>query len=289
MAHPTHAAIADYYDQTALDYRLAWYDADNPAMHFGYYDRAHADTHYAALEHANAVLADAVGVADGQRILDAGCGVGGSAFWLAGRYEVEVLGVTLSAQQVAACEARAATLDLRGSTAFAEADFCAVPRPDAAFDVVWACESQCHAPDKRAFYREAYRLLRPGGRLVVADYVRRGRDLSPADETLLRDKWLAKWAIGDLDTAREHEGHLRDVGFARGEVRDVSAHVRISLRVLHEKCTRSYPLESVLRLLRIRSRVQHGNLTGAIHQYRAFERGLWRYVHVTAVKPGGPA
>jgi len=97
----------------------------------------------------------------------------------------------------------AAARKLGDRVAFEQADYTRTPFPAASFDVVWALESLCHAPDKAAFYREAARLLRPGGRLVIAEYVRAARPLSTQREGLLH-QWLDGWAIPDLDTRAEH-------------------------------------------------------------------------------------
>ena len=86
-------AIVGYYDQTWLDYRILWLNKDNLAVHFGYTDdstRSHTD----ALKNMNRVLADRVRIQPGERVLDAGCGVGGSSLWLATERGAEVVGVT---------------------------------------------------------------------------------------------------------------------------------------------------------------------------------------------------
>src|SRR2546423_14295828 len=77
--------IRAYYDATWLDYRCLWLNPANLALHVGYWDedtRSHAQS----LLKMNLRLAQAVGIQAGQRILDAGCGVGGSANWLARTY-----------------------------------------------------------------------------------------------------------------------------------------------------------------------------------------------------------
>ena len=277
--------IIKYYDQTEFDYKLAWYNKENPALHFGYYEKEEgADSHYDALNHTNKVLAMKAGVTDGNKILDAGCGLGGSSFFLAKNFNVDVVGISLPARQIKNCEERAATLELKGTTKYVQADFTKTPFEDQTFDVIWACESVCHASQKIDFYQEAYRLLKPDGRLVVAEYLRSKRPLSNEDEKLLKNKWLNNWAIDDIDSGPEHQANLEQAGFKNISIQNVNENMGISLRNLHEKCTRSYPMEWLLRLFRIRSQVQHGNLVGSIHQYEAFKKEIWWYGIITATK-----
>src|SRR5262245_54084685 len=188
--------IVAYYDQTWIDFRMLWINRDNLALHYGYHDtttRSHAD----ALMRLNQVLAERVAIQPGERVLDAGCGVGGSSMWLAAQRGAEVVGITLSERQVVRAGRLAAQRALSDRVRFEQADYTHTPFPDGSFDVVWAIESVCHAPDKPAFYQEAARLLRPGGRLVMADFVRTRRPLDPAGERLLHE-WLDGWAVPDL-------------------------------------------------------------------------------------------
>lgn len=276
--------IIKYYDQTEFDYKIAWYEKENPALHFGFYDKKEADNHYEALSHTNKILADKAAIVDGHKVLDAGCGLGGSSIWLAQRYDVEVTGISLPERQIAACQQRADSLSLKGSAKFVQADYCNTPFTDGSFDVVWACESVCHAPQKKEFYQEAYRLLKPGGRIVLAEYLRTQRPLDPKDEILLKNKWLNNWAIDDIDTEEEHFENLKSSGFQEIKIENFNDRVGVSLRNLHEKCQRSYPLEWILKILRIRSSVQHGNLVGSIQQYKAFQKGIWWYSVISAKK-----
>src|SRR5215472_5655574 len=96
---PDLPRIRDYYDQTWLDYRMLWLNPQNKAIHFGYWDE-HTHSHGQSLLNMNRVLASNIGIRKGQRVLDAGCGIGGSSIWLAQTYGVEVVGITPVASQV---------------------------------------------------------------------------------------------------------------------------------------------------------------------------------------------
>jgi tocopherol O-methyltransferase len=276
-------AIVNYYDETWIDYRALWLNRDNLAVHFGYTDdstRGHTD----ALKNMNRVLAERVQIQPGERVLDAGCGVGGSSLWLAAERGAEVIGITLAARQVTMARHYAAQRGLAERASFEQADFTATPFPDASFDIVWAVESLCHAPDKAAFYREAARLLRPGGRVVVADFVRAARPVDPVGEKLLHE-WLEGWAVPDIDTPGEHLGHLAAAGFTEPRLDDVTVHTRPSLRRLYRMAYWTYPLAVFGRVTGIRSEVQHGNVIASIRQYQALRHDAWFYSILSATKP----
>lgn len=273
--------IHAYYDETWGDYRWLWLSPRNYAIHFGYWDEG-TSTHAQSLLNMNRALAERIGIQPGQRVLDAGCGVGGSALWLARAYAVEVVGVTLVASQVARARCFAQEQGETLLVSFAQQDYAHTTFPDASFDVVWAVESACHAPDKPAFVQEARRLLKPGGRLGMVEYMRMSRPLpSPADEDLVHS-WLSGWAIPDIASAEEWTIWAREAGFADVTVTDITPHVRPSLHRLYRMTQTFWWGASLLRRMNIRSQTQHGNTRGARDIWRAVERGLWRECILTA-------
>lgn len=275
--------VTSYYRHTAFDYRVVWGGRRNLAVHFGYYDQF-ADRHLPALDNLNRALADFAGIAPGARVLDAGCGRGSSVFWLAENRGCAVTGVNISAHQLNDCRRELARRKLP-NVEFVCADYCSTPFPDAAFDVVWACESLCHAPQKHDFYREAFRLLRPGGRLVAAEYLRSSRPFSEEDEALL-GAWLRPWAIPDINTAAEHKQHATNAGFSNFMDKDVTAHLHISLRNLHHLSVKWQPWGRWMLRLGIINPLRFDNLCASIRQFEALEKGLWKYGFLMAEKPG---
>jgi tocopherol O-methyltransferase len=268
-------SVNEYYIQTDFDYRRVWHSGDSLAYHFGYYgDGIYEHSH--ALINANQVLAEIARVKPGDRILDAGCGLGGSSFWLATKRSAQVVGITPVTRHVYAARKKAHDLLLSDRVCFHEADYANTPFPKASFDVVWALESVCHATCKSAFYREAARLLRPGGRIVVAEYIRNSRELGAGTDSQVRE-WLDGWCIPDIDTADEHVAAASGAGFAGVQLVDYTRTTNRSLRRLYKLACIARPIDQVLYSLGLRSKAQHGNVIASLRQYELLQRGAWFY------------
>lgn len=272
--------IRTYYRETQFDYRAAWYSRDSLALHFGYWDsrtRSHAE----ALQNLNRELAVFMGLRPGQRMLDAGCGIGGSSLWLARHYGARVTGITLAPHQVE--QARRASQYSGIKAGFELADYHSTPFADASFDGYWAMESLCHSPDKPRALREAARLLVPGGRIGIAEYLRAARPLPRKQERGLHD-WLDDWAIPDIATEAEWRAWLEQAGFENIRVLDITEHVRPSLRRLQRMAWFWGFGEWLLRLMRLRTAAQHANIRGSRRQGAALTAGSWRYQLITATR-----
>jgi cyclopropane fatty-acyl-phospholipid synthase-like methyltransferase len=274
--------VNTYYRETWFDYRAVWLHQEDVAFHFGYWQKG-VRTHRAALLNANRVLADIARVQPGDRVLDAGCAHGGSSLWLAEQRAAEVVGITVVPGQARAARSLAATRGLDSRVTFEVRDYTQTGLEPGSLDVVWALESLCHAAQKRLFYREAARLLRPGGRLVVADYMRTARPLAASDERIVHE-WLDGWAIHDIDTPDEHLAHAAAAGLT-ATWRDGTSWTRPSLRRLHRLSLLAWGPDRLLHRVRARTPVQHGNVVASRRQYQALCRGAWVYGVLSAEKP----
>jgi cyclopropane fatty-acyl-phospholipid synthase-like methyltransferase len=171
----------------------------------------------AAAHHAHDLVLDELAPGD-RRVLDLGCGVGASALYLAQRRPVDVVGVSISAEQIRLARRYASRTDrLHGSAEFVLADFMALPESLAGFDLAYAIESFVHADPASAFFGDAARALRPGGALVVIDDVLVGE---PSDSRL--DDFRRGWHIAALLPVPEIVALAADAGLDLVASRDLS-------------------------------------------------------------------
>lgn len=123
-------------------------------------------------------------------VLDVGCGVGGTSRYLAREYNCSVTGITISGTQVHMARNLTAKENGRGQQVGTEdydkvgngkvrfleldaekmGDYFHTAPNDTTFDAVWISEAMSHLPDKQLFFRNAFSVLRNGGKLVIADW-----------------------------------------------------------------------------------------------------------------------
>jgi tocopherol O-methyltransferase len=282
-------SVIRYYESTRSDYENLWFVGNDPAVHFGYYDEE-ASCHAEAIVRMNAVLAGRAGIGAGDRVLDAGCGCGASAIWLASTIGCSVTGINVVPFQLAEAREYAARAGVSDRARFERQDYARLSFPDRSFTVYWGLESIVHSQDREAVLGEASRVLEPGGRILIAEYTLRENPPLDAREKAFLDPWLESWAMPRLVTPGEYGALLARAGFTNVRADDISPYVARSLRRLRKMCRIALPVAMLLRALRAfnfdEERV--GNIRGSLRQVRAFEKGYWRYTLVSGQKaPGG--
>lgn len=156
--------VVGYYDLATDFYLWGW----GRSFHFA--PRRKGESLSASLERFELRLTAPLDLRPGVEALDLGCGVGGPLLHLAGRTGASITGVNNNAYQLAKAREFATRRRLGDRCRFVEADFMQLPVAEASFDAVYSIEAVPHAPDKAALFREAFRVLRPGGCFAASDW-----------------------------------------------------------------------------------------------------------------------
>jgi tocopherol O-methyltransferase len=268
-------SINRYYDECYLYYRIFWRSHKNLCLHYGYHDNRQG--HGRAVVRMIEVLADKAGITSKNRVLDVGCGVGGSALWLGRNIGCEVVGIDVNSNFINVAQREAKKRNLSGTVSFREMDFRRTTFGENAFDVVWAVESSCHAVDKLSFLREMGRVLRPGGRIVIADGYKTAESSEFGD-------YLSGWAVPGIPTIAEFTDYLVRAGFQNVVCDDVSDKVMPSSLRIYYLAWIAYPLVAFLRLFRLKTRISTNHARLALKQYQYSRTATGKYCIFVAEK-----
>ena len=177
MSHVTPEA---YYDTLkTLLCELFGHD-----WHLGYW--LNASTISESAERLNAIMAARLAVEPGMNVLDVGCGVGGSACFIAAESGAQVVGISNSRPGLEEAERFARRQGVERLVSFRFGEMQDIPFPDASFDRVWSCEALHNVADKTSVVPELSRVLRPGGRMVLGDLFLLNPGIEVADRERLQ-------------------------------------------------------------------------------------------------------
>ncbi len=265
--------IVDYYDSAEPDYKLVLGLSKNLAMHYGFW-KSGVHSLSQALNLENEIIAKKAKIDKSSYVLDAGCGVGGTAIYLARNYGCKVVGITLSQNQV-----DTATKNAKGLTdliTFLRKDYLKTCFKDKTFDVVMAIESVCHAPGKNKFVKETYRILKKGGRLVIADGFSTQANYGQSDSKLMK-KWLSGWGVDFLETTENFNKYLKNAGFKNITFTECTKDIFPTARGLYLWSFLGLTFGQILEWLGFRNKIQRKNVLAARYQYLTLKKHLWKY------------
>jgi tocopherol O-methyltransferase len=231
----TAADVGGHYDELDETYRSIW----GEHVHHGYW-RTGRETPEEATDALVGLVAERLELRPGLKLVDIGCGYGASAARLAARDGVEVTGFTLSEAQWRVAAAREGALD------FYRRDWLDNGLPDAAFDGAYAIESSEHMVDKARFFAEAWRVLKPGGRLVVCAWLSRTGPNRIEIRHLL-EPICREGRLPSMGTREDYEALAGAAGFVPLRYDDISRRVRRTWSICAGRAARKLATDRAFR------------------------------------------
>ncbi len=180
------------------------------------YDQFHGRGMEATVE-----LADLMPARADDHVLDIGSGIGGPARYVAVRFGCRVTGIDLTPEFCDVARQLTARAGLDGRVNFETGDALAMPFPAGSFDGAYSINVSMNIADKRAFYREVHRVLKPGGWLLLSE-IAKGEGGEPEYPT----PWAASARTSFLATREETRAALTDAGFEIVQLRSTAERAR---------------------------------------------------------------
>ena len=208
--------VSDYYTLCSELMQYGW----NESLHFA--PLTPEETLEESIVSHQRLMIERLGLREGMRIVDIGCGVGGPMRRVAGESGATVVCLNNNKQQLEEARRRNLKAGLDHKAEYIECNFMDMSTIEAnSFDAGYAIESTCHAPDKQRAFAEIFRVLKPGARFWGQEMCMTGKfDPDNSRHRAIKDKLMLGIALKDITTFPEVDRALESVGFQVIEARD---------------------------------------------------------------------
>ncbi len=277
-------AIVSYYEECDNAYRDAWGMDQNMQLNLGIWKK---DTKKLseALVNLNNEMMEVAQLSKNDHVLDAGCGVGGTLIHFAKQIGCTGIGITLTPHQAEKAIENSKREGVAHLVTFQVMDYCNTTFEDESFTLITGMESICYAEPKIAFLREAQRLLKPGGRIAIADNLQGKDSLTDKEYKSLYTDAFNGCSVISLDTEKQYRTNLNELQFKNIACIDETERIRPSIVRLRKFYYAAVVYNFAHRIIGKRfSKTQEANTKMCYHLLSSLDTGLWKYGLITATK-----
>lgn len=274
-----HEKVLNYYKKSRLFYdTLLW-----GTIHFGYYPNAKKDiSEKKAQILMQDLMAKELDIKENQLLLDAGCGQGIVSVYFSGKYGCKIIGIDIVPFVIEKANRLAKKLGIENRVEYHIMDYSTTTFDNNQFDAVYTMESFMHSPDTQKTLREFYRILKPGGKLVMFEFTIASNAAFTAWEKKIADIVIEGAALASLKNMK-HDTFgeiLKATDFVSVEEKNITQHMEPSFY-------RHYRLFRIpywfVKLFSLQERFI--NITTAYEIYKMGKKDLFRYCTFVASKP----
>ena len=276
--------IVQYFDTSQIWYRLVCYGSQNLGMHHGYWETG-VTNRYESMDRQNQSIITYGKIRSKHTVLDAGCGVGGTAIYIAKKTGAHVTGITLSKNQVGLAKRNAQKHGVENITDFQVQDYAKTTFASNTFDVIYGLESICYAFPKETFLREAFRILKPGGVLIIEDGYATRNPQNQHEKRIIQ-KFEKAFEIKQLVPYSDMSDLIQKAGFIHLREVDRMPDVIPTIEYFYKVFRFTRPLTKLLSYLSLKTfKALDRNIIALLTEKEAMAINLATYYDHIAYKP----
>jgi len=262
--------VQEHYDVLSPFYQKFW----GKHIHHGYWVTGD-ESREVATENLIKLVVEKAQLAPRSKVLDIGCGVGGTSMWLAQQLQCTVTGITISPVQVQMATDNAASLPRKPRFLVMDANQL---KFNESFDAIVALEMISHLANREAFFQRTARLLNPGGKLCLMDWMK-DASITEKDERKYIDP-IEEGMLVTLSTPNDYLRYIEKTGMRVLYMEDISDEVKrtwdLCLDLLRDKTFWSFAAQ------------RGGEFLAFLRAFKAmragFASGTFRYIAIVAEK-----
>ena len=277
-------AIVSYYQECDNAYRDAWGMDKNMQLNLGIWNSSTKKLSEALVNLNNEMLT-LLQLSMADHVLDAGCGVGGTLIHFAKAAGCTGVGITLTPHQAEKATMNAQKAGVSHLLRFEVMDYTNTSFESEQFTAITGIESICYAAPKMAFLKEAKRLLKPGGRIALAENLQGKDDLTKKEIKSVYTDAFNGCQVISLDTENQYKNNLKALSFHNIQCIDETVRIRPSIVRLRKFYYPAVAYNLAHRVIGKRfSKTQEANTKMCYHLLSSLDAGLWKYGLILATK-----
>lgn len=208
--------VRKHYDLVSPYYHSLW----GLHIHHGYWQTG-KESKDEAQENLTKLLIQKAGVEKNSKILDVGCGIGGSSIYLAKKLNASVTGITISPIQVEMAKELAKREEVGVDFQVMDAENMKFNNK---FDVIWSIETLSHLNDQKSFFNKASEQLSVDGKFAIIDWFEK-EGLTMEQKEKFIEPIKKGMLTPNMKTLNDYKSFIEDAGLEMVEIQDISANV----------------------------------------------------------------